>query len=501
MTAAASTYLARDYASMRRLLIAELEAAVPGAADLPVASIEMTLIEAMAYIGDYLSYAQDAAATEAYLQTCRQRLSAARHAVLLGKRLNEGCCARTLLQFDTGADAVELPAGTQALSRLAGHDAVHVGAADAAGDVAHAATGFSTLHPLTVRRENARFSLSDACPTLLAGACHAMLDARAKGLGRGDILLFRHVESGWAQGVRLSSVHVEGDETRVEWLPADALAPAIPTSGHWQVLGNIAVAEEGTAVELAEPVVLDRCGTAALVRAPAPAFAMPFDSDRAKGLPLAPQLACDPDMAEPVMWLDEQWDRQHAAWPFARWSARRDLLSIAPGTRAFVPEVIGDDLLRLRFADDPAHPVPGDVPAYATYRSGKGARGNIAANTLVHLVDADQRIRQVSNPLPASGGCDAEPLVTARRTILSRCEGAAPGRCVTPADYAALVARHEDVAGASGAPTFANGLRRIDISVRRGAGRSVDADFRRALLDLIAPACLLGDVVHIGDAG
>ena len=56
--------------------------------------IGITLVELLAYVGDHLSYYQDAVATEAYLGTARQRISVRRHARLVDYAMHEGCNAR-----------------------------------------------------------------------------------------------------------------------------------------------------------------------------------------------------------------------------------------------------------------------------------------------------------------------------------------------------------------------------------------------------------------------
>ena len=61
----------------------------------------------MAYTGDYLSYYQDAVATEAYLFKARQRISATRHARLLDYHAHQGCNARTwvCVEVEQGGNA------------------------------------------------------------------------------------------------------------------------------------------------------------------------------------------------------------------------------------------------------------------------------------------------------------------------------------------------------------------------------------------------------------
>src|SRR6185436_6967994 len=66
--------------------------------------IGITLVELLAYIGDYLSYYQDAVATEAYLDTARQRISVRRHARLIDYQMHEGCNARAWVCVETDSD-------------------------------------------------------------------------------------------------------------------------------------------------------------------------------------------------------------------------------------------------------------------------------------------------------------------------------------------------------------------------------------------------------------
>ena len=67
--------------------------------------IGITLVELLAYVGDYLSYYQDAVATEAYLETARQRISVRRHARLVDYVFSEGCNARAWVCVGTAANS------------------------------------------------------------------------------------------------------------------------------------------------------------------------------------------------------------------------------------------------------------------------------------------------------------------------------------------------------------------------------------------------------------
>lgn len=88
-------YLAKDYASFRQLILDRLSLIMPDWQERHVPDLGIALVELLAYVGDYLSYYQDAVATEAYLDTARQRISVRRHARLVDYQMHEGCNART----------------------------------------------------------------------------------------------------------------------------------------------------------------------------------------------------------------------------------------------------------------------------------------------------------------------------------------------------------------------------------------------------------------------
>ena len=102
-------YLAKDYASFRQLILDRLSLLMPDWRERHVPDIGIALVELLAYTGDYLSYYQDAVATEAYLDTARLRTSVRRHARLVDYAMHEGCNARVFLFLEAAADA-ELPA-------------------------------------------------------------------------------------------------------------------------------------------------------------------------------------------------------------------------------------------------------------------------------------------------------------------------------------------------------------------------------------------------------
>ena len=110
-------YLAKDYASFRRLLLDLIPQLNPGWVERSPADAGIALLELLAFEGDNLSYFQDAVANEAYLDTARQRASAKKHARLVDYTMHEGRNAWTYVHFAvTGTGQV--PASTKLLTRV-----------------------------------------------------------------------------------------------------------------------------------------------------------------------------------------------------------------------------------------------------------------------------------------------------------------------------------------------------------------------------------------------
>jgi hypothetical protein len=403
-------YLVRDYAALRRVLLDQLAADLPGWRDPNPADVGVALAELFAYLGDHLSYAQDAAATEAYLGTARFRQSVRRHARLLDYAVHDGCCARTWLVVRGEA---ELPAGTEVTTPR--------------GECV-----FHTLHPLTVRRSR------DAVPTaadLPAGVTRARLVADGDlGLRAGDVIAFEDTAGGPPCVVRLDAdpVPTGAGETVVTWHPQDA--PRGPLSAP-VARGNVVLAEHGrlVAAETLLPPVVTAVGRhrPRLAR-PGLAFAQPYDHGSATAAAAADALATDPTRAVPaIVALDDE---------VTAWQARSDLLGSGDADAHYVVETEEDGTARLRFGDG-VHgraPVPGTVPR-AAYRIGGGPGGNVGRAVLTRFVDARPGV-EVYNCVPAAGGVAAQSTEQAR--LLAPHGARRVERAVTEADHSTIAARH-----------------------------------------------------------
>jgi len=505
-------YLARDYATFRRLMLDRIAAIDPGWRERHVPDLGIALVELFAYVGDYLSYRQDAVGSEAYLGTARRRVSVRRHARLVDYPMHDGCNARAWVQValtdDAPAAGIDLPyadvitgATTKFLSKTAAPPTL---TEDAAVDVIRTQKPevFELLlapgqpAPRLYREHNElpfyTWGASECC--LPKGATRATLQGRFDRLRPGDVLVLAETrgprtgepadaDPAHRQAVRLTHVSVEPDPlggaflhpptgdpvevTQIAWRADDALRFALCVSavieeGEKKVpivtaaaRGNIVCVDHGRTVVEALPDAV-----------PAPQILMPIASTGgcthqdpvpipprySPSLGLAPVTHAAPfanagsagtattsqvSRALPQVSLAAQPEHQ-------RWDVRRDLLRSNATAPDFVVEVESDGMASVRFGDGTHGRRPAEGTTFtATYRVGNGARGNVGAAAIAHIVTNVAGIDRVHNPLPATGGIDPESMEDVRRfaPVAFRTQE----RAVTTDDYARMAERHPSI--------------------------------------------------------
>ncbi|MBN1262498.1 MAG: putative baseplate assembly protein, partial [Anaerolineae bacterium] len=163
------------------------------------------------------------------------------------------------------------------------------------------------------------------------------------------------------------------------------------------------------------------------------------------------------------------------------WTPARRLLDSHATSREFVVEVESDGIAQVRFGDDHFGRRPESGDAFdAVYRVGNGARGNVGAGTLAHIVTGDAGIAHIWNPLPAFGGADPEAIEHVRQMapyVFRNQE-----RAVTPQDYADVATQHPQVQRASATLRWTGSWYTVTLTVDRLGGLAVDADFKELLL-------------------
>lgn len=531
-------YLARDYASFRRVMLDRLSLIAPAWADRNPADVGVTLVELLAYVADHLAWRQDAVATEAHLATARRRVSIRRHARLVDYCLPEGCNARAHVQIvvDPAADdsvvPIRIEAGALLLTERPGfRGRIPTAGVDAA--LALGGAGFMALHGQRLFAAHGRIRFhtwGDAACGLPAGAIRATLAGHLPGLVPGDVLVFEEAlgpRTGRPEDadparrwpVRLTQVVArEADNsplrdailnvpiTEIAWAADDALPFAfclstrterdLPIADVSVARGNIVLADHGLPVasEALPPVPPARVfrpdGSpvpprfAPPLRAAGLTWAVPYAHPAASALEA---LAARPDQAQPEITLAAEEAGLPTLWQPA---AAGDLLSSPASARAFVPEVEEDGRVTLRFGDDRQGMRPQTGTRFvAAYRVGNGAAGNLGAESLTHVVSDDGRILGARNPLPATGGTDAEPMETARRRAPQAWRSLA--RAVTEADYVTLAARQPRVQRAAATFRWTGSWRTAFVTVD-ALGGDADADLIADLRDRLEPCRLAG---------
>jgi hypothetical protein len=538
-------YLAKDYASFRKLILDRMALVLPDWRERNPADLGITLVELLAYAGDYLSYQQDAVATEAYLGSARKRVSLRRHARLVDYFVHDGTNARVWVQLTTEADNVVVPTGRQILSQL-DRTPARIEPASAMLDEAlrQHPTVFETIHPITLyAAHNAMpfYTWGDRECCLPKGATHATLAGHFPNLfpnPPGDAVLIFEEQRGPLTGeeedadrtrrcaLRLTSVRAFDETsqpltdpltnaqiTSIEWMAEDALPFPFCLSGFTDeehgakfrddlsvARGNIVLADHGLTIAneslgmVPEALILlppdpsaDRCDR------PPPRFARPRfrpsllkkpltqSSGYDATLPASASLVVDPAEALPSIFLSSELGTDTATW-----LPQRDLLGSAADKAEFVVEIENDGTAFIRFGDNEygQEPEPG-TEFTATYRAGNGAAGNVGAETLAHIVSNDSAILGVRNPLPAAGGNDPETMADIRRDAPQAFR--TQKRAVTQADYAHTAELDRSIQRAAATFRWTGSWHTVFITVDPFDGLPLTSDFEGQLRQEIEP--------------
>jgi hypothetical protein len=117
-------YLARDFVSFRNALLDFAAQRYPNW-QLPIeADVGVMLLEAMAALGDELSYLQDRHNREAYLETATERRSLRRMARLLDYDIHDGRMASTLLELTVLPGVISVEGGSPVWAPVEGSDPI-----------------------------------------------------------------------------------------------------------------------------------------------------------------------------------------------------------------------------------------------------------------------------------------------------------------------------------------------------------------------------------------
>lgn len=510
-------YLAKDYRSFRRLMLERASVIMPQWRERSAADQQIMLTELIAFVGDQLSYYQDAVSTEAYLGTANQRRSLARHARILDYRVHEGCNARTWVHIAVApggaADGASLPQSTVLLTADADQPAsIHPSTSNImSGDEQI----FETMHAqrlYAAQNEISFYTWSHAYTCLAKGATSAVLvNDPPLALTSGAVLLLEQVRDPQADNevepqnakrhcVRITEL-IEGtdpltgvDIIEVHWHLRDALpfslcleSLAVSDSGPEYVTvsvarGNIILADHGLSVEGGPgltPAIADEIGTyrPSLNSTDITHREIYHHSDNLN-TPASSTLMQLPRQSIAAVTLFDGLDT---------WNVQADLLASDRFAREFVVEIEHNGQAFLRFGDNVhgREPTPGQTQFNANYRVGNGTSGNVGTNSLTQVVTPLTGIQRVYNPLPGVGGVEAERAEAVRRFAPQAFR--IQERAVTEEDWVEIAQRHPEIQKAYAEFRWTGSWYTVFLAVDREGGLPVlsDIHFKKTFLDFL----------------
>lgn len=522
-------YLGRDFEAYRRQMLERLTTTLPDWQARSPADPGIVLVELLAHAADIHSYHQDAVATESYLDTARRRISIRRHARLLDYYLGEGSNARCWVSFKMEGPPLNLPQGTQLLTRSdIIHDVVVLEESMAYERmISEGVRVFETMHEARFYESHNQIRIycwEEREFALKKGAVSAVLIGECPHIEEGSPLLFeqyadpetlrrKDIDPRLRHVVRvklrkdLPSPVTDGTPlTFVEWHGDDALPFHLPVrakSGHVLavVRANLVLADHGGG---RKPITLSPVESGPRWRPNLPqaniTYRVIYDHNDAVDQPARSALHPDLRRASPDIAITEIDPLGHEVKP--DWKVKRDLLASKPGDRHFVVETESDRTAILRFGDGHNGWAPDEGHTFkATYRTGSGLEGNVGVDAITHVVlpkdkrDMEDQFIRVTNPLPAEGGLNPERLERAR--LAAPYVYKVQARCITEEDYGRRAAAHGEVQQAVAKRVWTGSRYTLFLFVDRMGGKQVTPAFVKRLEDWIRPVRMMGDTIHI----
>ena len=456
-------YLAKDFLSFRQALTEFSALRYPGWVERSEADFGMVVAEVLSAVGDELSYLQDRVSAEAALPTATQRRSLVSLARLVDYEPAPATSAATLLQCN-----VAKPGAVAAGSRVSAMapDGTNVpfeigtGLADASTYAVSSAWNFAIVP----------YWFDDSQKCLPAGSTALWVVGHGFAFTAGQALLIQTDLPGESirQIVHLAAPGHEAADplfltagaptpvTRITWDPADALARDRDLT-NTTLGGNLLPATQGErfaesfatgaapASEPAAVLAIARMGPNGREGAENYVFRYPLGRAPLGWLvgtdgTALPEISLQQVLPETRTWTfrttllgEPEEALDFTVDPVAWRAVARD------GTgKPTMFEIDGDAGATMRFGDDVfgASPADGDL-FRVTYRTGLGAAGNVAADSITAIDPAVAGLLlAVRNPFAAAGGADAEGAEHIRR-MAPQAFRAVQYRAVRAEDYQA----------------------------------------------------------------
>jgi hypothetical protein len=513
------------------------------------------MAELLAYVGDYLSYYQDAVATEAYLGTARSRISVKRHARLLDYYMHSGCNARVWICVEADCndrsihpEKLCVPKKTQFLTGWGNGDLV-VNKDDLEKELSQGTKVFEAMHDLALCRahntidfytwRNLTYCLPKGSTqaTLFDGDCDVTgHEIRLLNLAVGDVLIFEetHSRNGVAEdknvshrhAVRLTSIKKAVDELsnpkkcvlNIEWGLEDALPFSLCLCKDAKPVavahGNVLLADYGVSLEAEKLVDPDiRLNFRPRLKRNPLTFRGSFDASASafSAFNYDPQNAYADiilrQLKEPPK--NEFTEFTATDWSPCIWRPQHDLFSGNKFQTDFVVEPENDGVAVLRFGDGVhglnPQTIAGEAPQslYGFYRVGNGVEGNVGAESIKRIIrsnttDFEGCILSIRNPMPAKGGVDPENMPMVRHNAPE--DAKINERAITDADYADIVKRKcSEVQNAVAKTRWTGSWYTVYVLIDRLGRKPVDEAFKTKIKNILEQYRLSGNDIEVRD--
>ena len=468
-------YLAKDFLSFRQALLDFSSQRYPNWQERSEADFGMMFLEALSAVGDELSYLQDRVAAEASLPTATQRRSALRHARLVDYVAGPTLAASAMLQFEVESTTAFVAAGVQVTAQ--GPDGAPIvfetgrGLADKTNAAVNAAWNRAAGIGGYWLDDNAKILRVGAVAMLVNGHGHAFQPGQpllietgaAEKLAPPIVQIVHLLSAGDRSGAWAQELHDDifgANYTRIAWQAADAITVARDLSVT-SVIGNLVFATQGKTV--VEHLVVGK--------APPGQGAPTAAIERVGSSPAAPgQTASRPVIKlytlgeAPAAWLPPSVTGQSAPQPEVQvhdqvgdsWIWFDTLIDAGADAKAFTLDAAayrplgvnsdhsitcdyaGDAGDTIRFGDGNFGINPDSTVKFEVrYRLGAGAAGNVSSGSITQIdpqVMAQSGLMSATNPFWASGGADAQSLLSIKR-LAPQAFRAVLMRAVLPRDY------------------------------------------------------------------
>ncbi|MEE6179635.1 baseplate J/gp47 family protein [Mycobacterium sp. 050134] len=470
-------YLAKDFTSFRAALLDYSASAYPEWVERDEPDLGIMLVELLSAAGDDLSYLQDRIANEATLATATQRSSVIRHARLVDYEPRPATSARVLMQIDVSA--ANIPALITVQAPLPDDGALSFELGDGLLDPDTGALAGGTL-PVDPRwnRGIRPYIWDDSHTCLPVGATEMWVHGHGYDFPTGDpqlgttgiALLIDTAAANPADPPTREVVHLTnaieetdkllGDTpiTHLGWAATESLTAEHDLT-NTVLAGNLINAVEGR--RYSEDFVIDpdpssadaakaavaRSGPDAGCGDPLPYHLHTLTQGRLSWLQrddtsITPEVCVTQEptetggIAQVWRWrgslLDaDQFENAYTVEPLAYSDIRADRSHGLPWF-----EYDGDAADSVRFGTGPfGNRPPAGARFAVTYRVTAGQAGNVAADSITAVPPSSAGVlTAVTNPFPAAGGADEEPIAQVRANA-PHAFRVHPLRAVRPEDY------------------------------------------------------------------